>query len=95
MGLQFNKSEASWSYGGFKSFRERLAEDEKYTSALDPFLEHSDCDGSIPSKDCRSIASALRKVIQDWDEDYDRTNGMLLVETMMDCYDNGEDLIFS
>lgn len=85
MGLDFDNSEAHWSYGGFHRFRTKLAaqmglEISKMEGfgGITPwpddvfcqhFMNHSDCDDDIAYEHCEEIATKLREMVKDWPED--------------------------
>lgn len=65
-------------------------------SPIKYLLNHSDCDGYIPSKKCKLVADELMRIISKWSqEDYDYQNGKLLAENMMECYKNHTPLQFT
>ena len=80
MGLDFNHSEAHWSYSGFMRFRERLArldgydlrqmwEDEgngvDYTDLpMYDFYFHSDCDGELTPEQMEKMLPRFRELIK-------------------------------
>ena len=64
-------------------------------SDLFPLLNHSDCEGEMSPQECAQVAPALRKILESWpDEDYDTIQGLLLVEGMERCADEGIPLEF-
>jgi hypothetical protein len=85
MGLDFQGSDAHWSYGGFHRFRLRLSaaidldfegfcEGKPATEAnakdpIFPLLNHSDCDGDLSPEDCATVAPRLREMVAPWPED--------------------------
>jgi hypothetical protein len=59
---------------------------------LTPFFNHSDCDGEWTLDDCEQIAPALRKILEGWPDnelDYDRKEGLILVEMMEHVIEEG------
>ena len=80
MGLDFNHSEAHWSYSGFMRFRERLArldgydlrqmwEDEEngvdYTDLpMYDFYFNSDCDGELTPEQMERMLPRFRELIK-------------------------------
>ena len=68
---------------------------EPYTyHALYPFLDHSDCDGTLSPEECRLVAPALRMALEEIDDEYDKRQGLLLVEGMEEAGGAGETLKF-
>lgn len=62
---------------------------------LQILLNHSDCDGEIPPEQCRELAPALRKAVEDWPSfDYDKLMALELAEGLESAADNGEHLRF-
>jgi hypothetical protein len=45
-------------------------------------LDHSDCDGHITPKRCKRVAQRIRKLVDGWGSDYDKTNALYLAEGM-------------
>lgn len=65
------------------------------TTDLKPLLNHSDCDGVLTPAECEQVAPRLAGIISTWPaDDYDRQHGEALVEGMMRCALNGEELEF-
>lgn len=94
-----------WSYSGFNEFRERLREQAQYSwkdmqeningDILHVFLWYSDCDGSIESSKCDSLADRLVGLVDSWDhDDEDRYQAMLLIQGLRSAAANGDDLQF-
>lgn len=91
MGLDFTANvpqdddSPRWSYSGFNSFRERLAEainvplrsmvgfggDQEWDAddPIVPLLNHSDCDGELSPDDCGRVSPRLRELIAAWAPD--------------------------
>ena len=80
MDLDFNHSDAHWSYGGFGNFRRRLANKiginlsamkgfggdisfETIKDNIEPFLNHSDCDGILTVEECEKVAPRLKELV--------------------------------
>lgn len=98
MGIGFSHCKASWSYTGFNYFRSDLWKACGLNGTLSDFylsdsgieedhplydlFNHSDCDGILTPEQCAKIAPALKDAIQSWDDDYDKENGLMLVEGM-------------
>lgn len=102
-----------WSYGGFSSFRERLAAGigidlvrmrgygaadalswDKIADPIAPLLNHSDCEGDLSAEQCRIVSPRLRELVQDWPDDYDKQNALLLADMMDACVLAGAKLKF-
>lgn len=61
-----------------------------------PFLNHSDCDGSLSPQECKKIYPRLAELLNNMPEDdYDRKNGNILVENMKECVKRRVKLIFT
>ena len=85
MGLDFNHSEAHWSYGGFMKFRKRLARLDGLGDLMDydgyggtkefpdipmrDFYDHSDCDGELTPDQMRIILPRFRELIKMMEEE--------------------------
>lgn len=78
MGLDFNNSEAHWSYGGFAIFRKKLAEkdgidvwelkewggkEECPDIPMKDFYIHSDCDGELTPQQLEIIVPRFRELL--------------------------------
>ena len=50
--------------------------------ALVPFLNHSDCEGTLSPKQCEKIAPRLKQVISLWPDDYDKMKALELIKGM-------------
>lgn len=62
---------------------------------LEPFLNHSDCDGELNEEEMKQIIPELEKIISTWDNsDYDKQKALLLIEGMKLALSNGEVLEF-
>ncbi|MDD3095724.1 MAG: hypothetical protein PHD63_05725 [Candidatus Marinimicrobia bacterium] len=67
---------------------------------VEPFLNHSDCDGDLSPGECKDIAPALEKIVLSWKDDrsekekYDKIWGLTLVKAMRECAKEGAELIF-
>lgn len=95
-----------WSYGGFNTFRRRLAQvvglenievfwDLPEDHPLHPLLNHSDCDGELTPQECQRVYHELRRAVASWPyEDYDRINGARLADAMEYCAKNNSTLVF-
>ena len=80
-------------FGGNKSW-------DTVTSALEPLLDHSDCDGYIDSYDCETMIPRLRRVSQQWHgndaiRDYDVFQLDKLIAGMEHCAEHGCALRFA
>jgi hypothetical protein len=63
--------------------------------AIVPFLNHSDCDGSLTALQCCAIAPRLLDMVKDWpDDDYDKINALELVEGMKEAIEDDADIEF-
>lgn len=90
MGITFGKFTpkdwhrmASWSYGGFARFAERLGKKEP-GSPLER-LQNIEAKGEFTADECRQIAPVLEMAIIDWpenSEDVDRQQALLLIRQM-------------
>lgn len=61
---------------------------------IKPLLNHSDCDGELSPVECAVVAPRLRQLIENWEDDRDKKQGLMLAEGMEYCVTNGEVLIF-
>lgn len=62
---------------------------------LKPLLTHSDCDGVLSPKECKSVAPALRAAVSAWpEEDYDRVMAQRLADGMVEAAEADEPLEF-
>jgi hypothetical protein len=60
-----------------------------------PLLNHSDCDGDLTVEEMKIVEPRLREIVMRWPEDdYDRTQGLLLADGMRECIANGEEMEF-
>jgi len=58
-------------------------------------LHHSDCDGELTPEQCRAVAPALRKAVEQWPEDdWDRRKFLQLADGMDAAAEAGEPLEF-
>jgi hypothetical protein len=65
------------------------------SSPLVALLDHSDCDGELSPEECATIAPALEAICLAWEEDdFDRQQGLLLVEGLRECAESGEAMEF-
>jgi hypothetical protein len=112
MGLNFGNSSARWSYSGFSSFRNKLADSiginlshmrgfggkEHWEIVFDdivPLLNHSDCEGELSPEDCKRVAPRLREIVSSWpDLDYDKTQALMLAQSMENCASTNNPLEF-
>jgi hypothetical protein len=68
---------------------------EKIIDPIKPFLDHSDCDGTLTPQECRLVAPRLRQLVAEWrDDDYDKINALLLAEGMELAVASNEPLVF-
>ena len=82
---------ASWSYGGFAKFAERLGP-QKPGSPL-ARLQNIEAQGKFTWEECAEIVPALLMAVIVWDEhDYDRIQAIRLVEQMKGAAALHEDL---
>lgn len=110
MGVDFSPdlpddSHATWSYGGFDEFRNRLREhDLAKQGIIDKFLLHSDCDGVLLPAQCAELIPHLRQIITSWPDVkqevdvrlfYDKSMGLKLLEQMEFCIETEQVLEFS
>ena len=66
---------------------------------LKSFLNHSDSEGVLTSKECKNIYPALESIIRNWEvgflvSEHDFHSGLNLIESMKYCAENNQDLIF-
>lgn len=54
----------------------------KITDPIVPLLNHSDCEGKIPARQCATIAPRLRELVADWDDSFYRAAALELAEDM-------------
>ena len=95
-----------WSYGGFNTFREKIAHTleinlqaywdtiEKETRGIDYLLNHSDCDGDIKPIHCAECAVDLANIIKDWPNSFDKQQASLLIKCMEESARLNSPLIF-
>lgn len=82
-----------FGFGGHKSW-------DTVTSALEPLLNHSDCDGYIDSYECEQMIPRLRRVLEQWRSsketpwDYDADQLDNLIAGMEHCSEHGCALVF-
>jgi hypothetical protein len=68
--------------------------------AIVPFLNHSDCDGTLGPKNCEKIAKRLREIVSTWKidpqtgSDYDKRQAMELIKGMKKAAKLGQKLEF-
>jgi hypothetical protein len=55
---------------------------ETVTDAIEPLLNHSDCDGDLGYDECGRVAPRLREIVAFWPDDYDKQQALYLVEMM-------------
>ena len=61
-----------------------------------PLLNHSDCEGRLSAKKCKTVGPRLKELVTFWPEDsYDKKQAILLADGMIECARNGKDLVFS
>lgn len=104
MGLSFSTGKASWSFSGFRWFRQRIQNDASASLAdsqnpLNIFLNHSDCEGAMSAKECGKVAPLLKPIVENLRSEnpfgnYDKENGLLLVEAMEECARENKPLVF-
>jgi len=59
------------------------------------FMYHSDCDGDIQPKYCQEIADKLRDLVKHWpDDDFDKSQALMLADGLEGCADDGEAMEF-
>jgi hypothetical protein len=98
MSLDFSHCDATWSFGGFHRFRERLMVEitGEYDESLQEFLNHPDDSGALSPEDCRKIAPKLREAVSCWElDDYDRVMAEELANGMDRAANEGVDLLFN
>ena len=62
---------------------------------LKPFLNHSDCEGSLSAAECKRIGPALLEVVRNWpEEDRDRIQAEMLANDMIRLAKRGKTLEF-
>jgi hypothetical protein len=66
---------------------------------IKPFLNHSDCDGTLSPKDCAQIAPRLKELLAQWepidaDAEHGIRHGAILVRDMETCAKTGQSFIF-
>jgi hypothetical protein len=87
-------SELGLNLGQMQGFGGTTPWDENHP--LTPFLDHSDCDGTLSAEDCQTVAPALSSAIKDWsDDDYDKVMGLKLVNHMLTCVELNRALVFA
>ena len=60
-----------------------------------PFLNHSDCDGTLSPEQCKTIAPRIEQLIAKWDDgDYDKQHAERLLEGMNLAAKLNETLVF-
>jgi len=61
----------------------------KWDNIIDPlvsFLNHSDCEGELTSKECEEVAPRLRIIVANWDDDdVYKMHALLLADGMDKC----------
>lgn len=68
---------------GFNHRRIGVIPWDQVNDPIVPLLNHSDCDGTLSAKDCRTVAPRLRQLVNDWPvDDYDRVMALSLAEGM-------------
>lgn len=67
---------------------------EQHPTELRPLLDHSDCDGHLAPDECAQVAGRLQQLVPSLSDEYDRTNGDVLVREMLHAARRGELLPF-
>lgn len=68
---------------------------DKIMDPIKDLLDHSDCDGDLTPKQCRTIAPRLKELVVDWsDEDPDKRKALLLAEGMAWAAEQNEKFLF-
>lgn len=67
----------------------------KINDPIVPLLCHSDCEGSLTISECKKIWPRLEELILDWpEEDYDKQQGLELIDGMKDAIKEKKKLKF-
>jgi hypothetical protein len=75
-------------FGGHASWTE-------ITDPIEPFLNHSDCDGQLSSDNCGKIGPRIIELVKNWpQESYDRQEALVLAEDMIKCFKRNHCLDF-
>jgi hypothetical protein len=62
---------------------------------IEPFLNHSDCDGQLTDNECTDVGPRLIDLVKHWPEDdYNRQQALMLAEDMIDCAKRNHSLDF-
>jgi hypothetical protein len=75
------------------------------THPLHPFMTHEDCDGDLSPEDCGKVGAYLKELISEWEKElegnpsdldlkFDLQEAKKLSDLMLNCYTNGETLLF-
>jgi len=65
------------------------------THDIYPFIDHSDCEGDMSVENMKKVAPAIRKAVEQWDEnDYDKMMAIRLVECMEEAISKNEPIQF-
>jgi hypothetical protein len=75
-------------FGGNKSW-------DSFKDPIIPFLDHSDCEGEIDSNTCGILSKRILELVENWDDDYDKKQLVMLAKDMELLSALGEPLIFS
>ncbi len=59
-----------------------------------PFLNHSDCEGTMTPEAMKKVAPRIKALVKDWPEDHDKQNGLELAADMLRLSKNGKRLHF-
>ena len=60
-----------------------------------PLINHSDCDGNLTVEEMQQILPQLEDIVNRWnDDEYDKTRGLQLIESMKEAIDDNEPLEF-
>lgn len=74
--------------------REDAVRWDSVDSALNPLLDHSDCDGVLTPEQCAQVAPRLAELSDQLHSSYDRRQAENLVEAMELCIASGVPLEF-
>jgi len=70
-----------------------------------PLIDHDDNDGKLEPDDCGQVGAYLKTLISEWERELDEypdeiglegdiEEGKKLADLMLECYENGETLLF-
>lgn len=76
-----------------------MYDDGSYTCMVNepiwPLINHSDCEGELTVEEMQQIIPQLEDIINRWDDDdYDKSHGLDLVESMQEAINENESLEF-